>query len=35
MQGVARAVEAHWQAGDKAAEPPPTLGAAPVVAGGR
>jgi beta-lactamase class A len=35
MQGVARAVEAHWQAGDRTGESPPSLGAAPVVAGGR
>jgi hypothetical protein len=34
MQGVARAVEAHWQAGDRTGESP-ALGAAPVVAGGR
>ncbi|MDB5426093.1 MAG: beta-lactamase [Phenylobacterium sp.] len=34
MQGVARAVEAQWKAGDRAGEPPPTLSAAPVVAGG-
>jgi beta-lactamase class A len=35
MQGVAHAVEAHWQAGDRTGESSPALGAAPVVAGGR
>ena len=35
MQGVARAVEAHWQAGGDRTEESPALGGAPVVAGGR
>ena len=34
MQGVARAVEAQWKAGDPAGGTPPTLRAPSVVAGG-
>jgi beta-lactamase class A len=34
MQGVARAVEAQWQAGDHSREPAPALGGPAVIAGG-